>query len=260
LSKILEFKFSKLFKGGIWKLVADESAGALIFEIRYEQEKRVVFSALDIDNYKFLWEEQALEEAWWVQLLGSSEGVILYTLYVETDNPDHKALLAFDLKDHTMLWFKPNLSMNFYSDKLVWGVSSKPEKRVVLDLLTGREMVNFADEKDTVAKDTVIRPVQYADGTDHFSTIKRFLSGKLNLLPVIALEYVEYQNLIFISFNVMEEGLVNYLLVLQADGEILLHETLDSPQKGIGVDTFFIWKGCLFFVKNRKELVSYNIV
>ena len=90
--------------------------------------------------------------------------------------------------------------------------------------------------------------------------MKTFLGQKLNLTPVVALEYLELDTFIFVSYYVAEGDLVNYLLVLSADGKVLLHEKLDEHLKGIGLDTFFILSGCVIFVRNKRELVSYSLI
>ena len=105
--------------------------------------------------------------------------------------------------------------------------------------------------------DAVIRPSLYSEGTSYFNTVKIFLESRLNLLPVVALEYLEYDSKIFISYYTKENDLANYLLVLSHAGELLLHEKLDESLKGIGQDTFFILSGCVIFVKNKRELISY---
>jgi hypothetical protein len=76
----------------------------------------------------------------------------------------------------------------------------------------------------------------------------------------MALEYLEHDSIIFISFYVQENELANYLFMLSADGNLLVKEKLDEQLKGIGLGTFFILSGCVFFVKNKAELVSYKIV
>jgi hypothetical protein len=87
--------------------------------------------------------------------------------------------------------------------------------------------------------------------------VKTFLEQKLNLSPVGAFEYLEFDSRIFVSYYVMETGLANYLLIMDNDGEVLLHEKLAEQLKGIGMETFFVLSGCVFFVKNREDLVSY---
>jgi peptidoglycan/LPS O-acetylase OafA/YrhL len=50
------------------------------------------------------------------------------------------------------------------------------------------------------------------------------------------------------------------LLVVDESGNMLLQEKLDEQLKGLGVDTFFVLSGCLFFVRNKRHLLSYKIL
>jgi hypothetical protein len=57
-----------------------------------------------------------------------------------------------------------------------------------------------------------------------------------------------------------EVGLANYLIVLTADGDVVMNEKAGENLKGIGIDTFFLLEGSLFFVKNKCELVRYKLI
>jgi hypothetical protein len=129
---------------------------------------------------------------------------------------------------------------------------------LVLDARTGGlfESSLFDVRKD----EKVVRPHHYPDGHPYFETVKTFLNQKFNLSPTSALEYLEHDSLIFISCYLHERELTNYLFVCSSDGTLLLKEKLGEHLKGIGLDTFFILSGCLIFVRNKGELVSYEIL
>jgi len=261
LNRSLRFNFSRLFGGVIWNTLAVADKNLLLLEIRNAEQKQVTFAALDFQKNDFLWKDVALEESWWVEQSAAADGIILYTLYTDTQNPDRKALLAYSLEDHKLIWWNNDFSLISVSGGKVLGFSSKFSKDSWVSLHSGKPVPANSDPGQVQTRGIgFIRPFQYTDTTRYFSTVQTFLRSKLNLSAVVALEYLEHETLIFISFNVNENGLANYLLVLSADGDVLLHEKLDEPQKGIGLDTFFILNGCLFFVKNRRELVSYSIV
>ena len=105
-----------------------------------------------------------------------------------------------------------------------------------------------------------LRPNQFFEGHSYFETVKTFFGQKFNLLPITALEYLEYDSLIFVSCYLQENDLTNYLFIISTDGNLLLKEKLDEHLKGIGLDTFFVISGYVFFVKNKVELVCYKIL
>ena len=106
----------------------------------------------------------------------------------------------------------------------------------------------------------LFHPFQYLEGTGNFETVRSFLTSKMGILPVMGAEYLEYESLIFISCYLQEDGLANYLIVVTEEGREVLRQKLEDHLKGIGLDTFFILSGCLFFVKSKRELVSYKLI
>jgi len=231
----------------------------LVLEVRDKERKRVTFSACESRTGKFIWRDKSFDESWWINLGAVSDNVVVFTVYLETNNPDKKGVFAYHIFEDRMLWWHNDFSLVSVSNGIVEGISSKYGFRnLTLDIMTGKELSEKKDKEQLHI--SVIRPHQYLAEHSYFDTVKIFLEQKFNLSPVMALEYLEHDSVIFISFYVQENELANYLIVISADGNLLVKEKLDEQLKGIGLDTFFILSGCVFFVKNRAELVSYKIV
>lgn len=259
MGRSIEHNFSHVFDGTVWNLLASEKHDVLIAEVRNHEKKQVTFSACHCQTGQFLWRDVTFDEPWWINLAGVTGDVVLFTLYLETQNPDRKGVLAYHLTEQKILWWNNDLSLTEVSGAYVRGIASKyGHREVVLDAATG-QAVDPAQAVQTPVSSAIRRPYQYLEENPHFATVKTFLEEKFNLSPVVALEYLEHGSLIFISFYLREEELANYLLVLSAEGNVLLKEKLDEQRKGIGLDTFFILSGCVFFVKNTRELDSYKI-
>jgi Domain of unknown function (DUF4905) len=259
LARSIEFNFSHVFDGIVWKTVAVPEKNMLVLEVRNSDKKRAAFSALDSRTGQFHWRDILFDEPWWISLGAAAGDVVIFTLYLETNNPDKKAVFAYHLLDRKILWWNNDYSLVSVSKFHVKGTSSKYGSRsVTLDLLTGSEASGSGDIYET--PDRVVRPHQYLADNEYFATVKTFLERKFNLIPVTALEYLEYDSIIFISLYVQEDDLANYLMIMSSEGEVLLKEKLDEHLKGIGLDTFFVFSGCVFFAKNKAELVSYRIV
>ena len=233
--------------------------GILLLETRDSKQKRVSFSALECESGKFLWRDIVFDEPWWVNLGAVSGDIVLFTVYLETNNPDRKGIFAYHIFDRGILWWNNDFSLISVKGNKVEGVASKYGFRnVILDLNSGTEVSPQMDQPEN--NDEVIRPHQYFSEHEYFTTVKTFLEEKFNLLPVIALEYMEHDSIIFVSFYIQDGELANYLILISADGKLLLNEKLDEHLKGIGMGTFFVFSGCVFFVKNKGELASYRIV
>jgi hypothetical protein len=258
LTERLKRKFSHRFQGVVWNTAVLPEEELMLIEERSHEERLVTFSAWHYATDTFRWQHVKLEEPWWVNLSAAAEGVVLFTIYLDTNNPDKKGILAYASEDLKLLWWNNDFSITSVLPEKVSGVSTKlGTKDVVLDLHTGKELKEALPLVSVKKTEPVLRPSLYSEGTSYFNTVKIFLEARLNLLPVVALEYLEYNSKILISYYTKENDLANYLLVLSHAGELLLHEKLDESLKGIGQDTFFILSGCVIFVKNKRELISY---
>jgi hypothetical protein len=258
LSRTIVFNFSHVFDGVIWNTLSSPENDVILLEIRNSEKKRVEFAALDVGSQKFLWRDKMLEEPWWISLSAVAGNIVFFTHYTDTSNPDKKGLLAYDLLTLQLLWWNNDFSLIAVAGDRITGIASKFGHRQMCLDMEGKEIAS--SEHGRQVDDKVIRPSQYLADHGYFATVKTFLEQKFNLSPVTALEYVEYESLIFISCYFQEDELANYLFIISEDGTLLLKEKLDDHLKGIGLETFFILSGCVFFVKNKVELVSYKIL
>jgi len=259
LARSVQFNFSHVFEGVIWNTLVSPGSGVLLLEVRNSERKQVAFSALESNTGKFIWRDKSFDEPWWISLGAVSDDIVVFTVYLETNNPDKKGVFAYHIHNDTMLWWHNDFSLVSISNKTVEGISSKYGfKKVILDIHSGKETSEAVGEQEI--NDNVIRPHQYLPDHHYFNTVKIFLEQKFNLSPVMALEYLEHDSIVFISFYVQESELANYLFMISAEGNLLMKEKLDEQLKGIGLDTFFILSGCVLFVKNKAKLVSYKIV
>lgn len=253
-----QLKFLLRFDGVIWNLLANEDN--LLIEVRDPVLKQVKFSVCRIDDGSFLWKNKMLDEPWWVSASALAGDKVIFTVYMDTNNPDKKGIVVYAITDLTLVWWNNDFSLSETGAEHVQGFTSQLGlKEVALDLASGKARELVRSEKHSPA--FLQKPVQYVEGSDHFETVRSFLADRLNFAAVSALEYLEISNRILISCYTAEEGgLANYLFVLSAEGKVLLKEKLDAGIKGIGMDTFFILKGCVIFVRKRIELVSYKLL
>jgi hypothetical protein len=256
-----ELTFSYRFQGVVWNTLADPKNDRLFLEVRNVQEKKVSFSALNLRNNQWLWQDVAFEEPWWVSLAGVGGEILLFTVYTDTNNPDKKSLIAYDVLKNRVAWWYNGFSLSSVNALYVKGVDLKfPAKETILDLSTGQPIPDIDFDLADSQNFPVIRPFQYEEGTAHFNTVKDFLQSRLGIIPVASIEYLEFESLIIVSVFLNEQGLANYLYAFDTSGQMLVKEMLGEGLKGVGLDTFFIFSGHLIFVKNKNELISYKIV
>jgi hypothetical protein len=251
--------FSHMFDGIVWNMQFAQKSGVLIVEIRNSELKQTSFAALDLSNNEFLWENVQFDEPWWINLSAVSGDVILFTHYVEATNPDQKSLLAYSMRERRLLWWQNDFSLVSVNDTAVSGYSLKfGVKPMTLDISSGKVIDGVLQ---TQAQNlSVIRPLHYREGESGFDTVKKFMSRVIDKELTMGVDYLEHGTFVAISVYVKEDGLANYLIVLDQEGTVVLREKAGGNLKGIGIDTFFILEGSLFFVKNKRELLRYRLI
>lgn len=252
--------FSHVFDGIIWNMLESSENKTLLLEVRRPADKTVSFAAYDYGENRFLWRDITFEEPWWINLSGVVGEMVLFTVYTETNNPDQKSLVAYRLREHSIAWWRNDFSLTAVLGKTVTGFSYKMGmKELALDGDTGAvvEMKKPAEASQNLM---VSRPFQYRAGEPGFETIKAYMAGRFPGEPVLAMDYLEYGGFIVISYYVQEPDLANELMVLDMDGNEVMREKAGQNLSGIGVDTFFVLEGSLFFVKNKSEFLRYKLI
>jgi len=221
----LHFKpVSVIVSAPVWNILPFPGKPVMVVEQRDDVRRVVSFSAFDFENQRFLWRDVITREKWWVNLAGVTQDHIVLKVFESTENPDKTSLLFLSTED-------------------------------------GRELVQDLQQNEGLYTNDTLHPFQYLDGEGDFETVKNFLRSKIDSMPGFGAEYLEHAGYIIISYYTGDvAALVNHLAVFNSKGECLYHEEIGTNLKGIGINTFFILSGYLFFVKNRTELVTFRIV
>jgi hypothetical protein len=261
VSQLLK-RFSYPASATIWSIMATPTHDALVLETRDEQQFQTRFTLLDLNTGIPRWERRSLEEAWWVSLVDVSHDVILVHQYLTKGNPDRKALMALHTDDFSLRWRIDDFSFHARQDQVIYGFSTREGwEPAMLQVDSGIVEKTAWENNIAEAKRFVQNPVLYAEGNPHFESFRSFLSQTRQQTITGAVEYLERSEITAISYYVAQpDGLANYLLVLDQEGNTLLQTVLATALKGLGTDTFFSLADCLIFVKNKSELESYQIV
>ena len=247
-------------EGTIWKTLSDPVDHVIYLEVRNPKTRTVSFSGIDIVKNEWQFRDVSFEEKRWISLTAVSSGILLFTIYNDSQNPDKKSVLAYSIKSKAIVWWKNNFVISYVGHDYVTGVDMKfGTKETVLDIISGSPKA-----KDMLIPPRqnfkVIHPLLYQENNPHFETVKTFLTSKTGVSPRFSVEYCEHHALILISAFVGDGDLANYLFVFNSEGELVLKETLGEGLKGIAHDTFFLLAGFLIFVKNKSVLVSYKVL
>lgn len=213
--------FSILLPAPVWNLLPHAQKPLIVIEQRDEEHRLVAFSGFNFGHQKFLWRDVVLPEKWWINLVAVEHDYAVLKVFESMENPDKTSLHFLSLEDGKILKEQP-VAASAHTNKAV-------------------------------------HPFQYLQGEPDFETVKKFIQTKRKAMPRLGAEYLEWEGFIFISYYV-GDALTNYLAIFDEVGDCVYEEKIGTNLKGIGVNTFFIASGYLFFVKNKIELVTFRIV
>ena len=111
-------------------------------------------------------------------------------------------------------------------------------KPLTLDISTGK-VIETTSAQVTPQNLSVIRPLHYREGESGFETVKRYVDRVLEKELVAGVDYLEYGGFVVISVYVQEDGLANYLIVLDEEGIVQLSEKAGGNLKGNRYRYFF---------------------
>ncbi len=254
------------FEGAIWKLCLDSQGPGLALEIRDADHFQVSFAYIDWQKQALIWKDFRLEEPWWVSLADLQGGVLFFTPYRDQKTPNTQGIQAYQARTRQLIW--QNLDVFLYTISRDFILAQKEATSLSqlqkLDLQSGRNLGIWEDKKLPPAKflanQPLHYPIHYSAESKHFPTLQTYLTERFNLQNIKAVDYLEYENLILISyFYGNNSELCNKLLILDTHAQVLLHETLNNSLEAIGLDTFFIYQRLLLFIRNKNELVCYQL-
>lgn len=216
--------FSTKLAAPVWNMLPVAGKPIIAIEQRDEVKRQVSFSAYHFIDHRFLWRDVVLPEKWWINLAGTTQDHLVLKVFENTENPDKTSFL-------------------------------------LLDAETGKPESNLHQQIDWMHTNDTMHPFLYLDGEPEFETVKNFLNSQRKEAPMLGAEYMEYAGQIIISYYVGAPAqFKNLLTIFNQRGERLYEEEIGTNLKGIGINTFFITSGSLFFVKNKTELVTFRIV
>jgi hypothetical protein len=266
VSKKLRLNFSYSFSGQIWRILAEAETGIIVAEIREGNSRKTDFAA--IYQNKLLYESVPLPEKWWISAVALQQGILILQTYPDSQTPVPKGILALDVRTASLLWQYPQLNyIGINKSELAVMASELTDSGQVYQLInlkTGKVTEMLPEENLPASQpesaEKIIFPRHYTSENKYFPVIVSFLEQKLKIRTEKAVDYAEYQHLLIISYYLYTHNtLSNFLVVIDRQTGILLHELMATQLSGTGLDTFCIMNNHLIFVREKKELLSYEL-
>lgn len=253
--------FAIPFDGLVWKIISLEDSDSMLIEVRKQANQTVLFFEFNSKTLTL----QALENfphQWWFGLQDGLLGIIIFQEYNHQQMPASKSIFAYQLSTKKIIWRQENLSYHHSLEKSIVALKQQNEmaELIQLDIVTGKVMEGAIAAPNTAISQNLY-PTHYKNDNQYFVDIAAFILKNYNHIAVQAIDYLEVGQLILISYYICdsENKLSNYLFIINAEGKLLLSDTLGEKLPGIGLDTFWINKQQLLFIKNKSELNSYSL-
>ncbi len=134
-------KIKKLFSYDrgrqIFRLIPTET-GKLLIEERDRNIKEAFFNVLIFIRGKKIFTDLQFDEKYWIGIESIYKDVILFHRFERPDLPNHKGIIAYDIKSQTVLWENLNSFLYAGDDKIVFMTFESGIKGLVaVDYLSG---------------------------------------------------------------------------------------------------------------------------
>lgn len=252
----MEIDFEISFEGLIWN--TSYSNAQLCIECREGEKLDTTFHVLDLKLKECISAFYGCFDKWMTGLeLFHNHQIILHGY--DKEQNIHKKGIAFYNTTGELEYQFDYLTFQFITNDGV--VAIDPNEKLVS--IENGELYEFnatENAKPTTTETDVVLPIHYTAEDPHFTTIQRYLKESFQKEAVHGIDYVEFNDKILISFYLYDNRkLKNELFILNLEGQLLHHETLDEQLSGIGYGTFFIIKEALFYIQNKKTLRSITL-
>ena len=252
----------------IWRLLIDEN-DFLLIETRDVKNKEVFFSSLDIFSGSYLLKDFQFEEKFWLGIEAFQKGIIYFHSFPKPDMPNHKEIIAFDIKSKNILWHNQELAFLFSFEDIVYGYKQGFEGRYYysVDIQIG-EIIKQLNENEF----DVIHNNYRKSETEIFSNylfpedLKNLVDDKDSIINdeniIGQIEAVRQNGFLFVSFNkeLIPNKYSNIFKVISLDdSKELFQKVLDADIDKLALDTFFIYKEYLFLIVEKNNLEIYKI-
>ena len=252
-----------VFEGQVWRVFPVPGKARLVVECRYSTDRKVSFSSIDLKTAKVNGVFQDPEEPWWLSVSQVMEDYLILHGFRDAQHPEPLGIWVLKTDDAKLLWKNKSWTLAEPAEGEViqmkdGGAGSEP---FFIHLKNGSKASEIkASGQNLSSSSAPDTSAHYSEGTEAFEEVQSFLKDLYGFHPVSGLDYQEYADRVVISFYLYEkEAYTNRLLVLDAEGNTLLNETLSDGNKGIGSGTFLIHENKLVFVRQLSTLVLYDL-
>jgi len=243
------------FKSPVWRFEIDPVTNILFAEIRNNEDKRVSFSAINLENGEIYFDDLQTEERWLTGIETAYDGVLLLHNYQSENGPVHKGLTAIDGKTGKIIWSNythafDHLSVN---GPIIYDSRLQPPHLSIADMKTGAILRSYQPSIDTEIENHIVLPdIAPIEITSSLSLQLKTFGNTLH--------YLDYNNLRIVSLHALAEGTLQQLLyIFTKDNKIVYQDLLNTDIQKLQPESFLMRKGQLIYLTGKSRLKVLNI-
>jgi len=247
--------FNSIHEGKIWKLYDDKHSDFLLLEERNEERREAYFYLYHTKTFTKKEIHVYQDEDWWLGVHDFQYGIAIFHLYQDGIEPIPQGILAMDVVTTEVLFQHDDAKFDILNENILHFFEGEHHEKKEVQLIDSASY-----QKRTTICHEVLSPLYYTEESVHYQTFTDFLTKLVGIAPKGGIEYLEYHNRIFLSFNRMvEKKIQNMLFIMKDNGDIEQKIILNEESDGIGMGTFFVLDQSLWFVQGTHQLNVFSI-
>ncbi len=255
----------------IWRLLFS-ARGRLIIEERDVDKKLAFFNCIELESKRIIFKDYTFDEKFWIGIEAVHNELIYLHHYTKPDMPYHKGIIAFDIESQKIIWQNNELVFEFASGSSVYASMLKfdGKKYFKLNHLTGEIVEEFENDsmfssikkesEQTVQFDGFIIPYLTAEMDEVSQSVFNSIIKERSITG--SYEYAVSDNYLLCAYHLEGEDklLTQHFLIIDINRKkTIFAENTGKQLKSFRVETFFIKSGILFLIKNKSELLLFDL-
>ena len=253
--KTLQPHINYQFKSTVWRLEIDPITDTLFVEIRDSGDKRVSFSAINLENCEIYFNDLQTEERWLTGIETAFDGVLLLHNYQSESGPAHKGLIAIDGKTGKIIWSNYTHAFDHLSvsGPVIYDTRLQPPQLFIADIKTGTVERQYQPSIDMEVDNHIVLPEIMP------MEIASSLSLQLKTFGN-TIHYLDHNSFRIVSLHALADGTLQQLLyILTADNKIVYQDLLNDDIQKLQPESFLLRKGQLIYLTGKSRLKVLNL-
>lgn len=240
----------------------DPAKNQWALELREITEKKVSFALIDLDADELKWISAPEYIDWWTSMTAFSGNRIFLHHYRYPDLPEPTDLSALSVNDGEIVWTLANYVFvrTLDGEEIeVAGRTGDGFKYAVCLAENGRVLQEQSSSE--ISNEIILKqPVRYKEGDNYFGELSAFLQATHNIHNPLCIDYLDRRPYMMFSYYIYEQDKVaQYLLMINKEKEVLLHEQLSKGRDGVGQSTILLKDSTLVYLKGNTEFKSLKL-